>query len=72
MVLHAQGGFGMTFNDITNDDTFYTTTSRFVAWLGVFSQDRQILWLSKDDLRVSQRATMSFFVTDTCPLWVVM
>jgi hypothetical protein len=36
MVLHlphSQGGFGVTFNDITKDATFYTTTSRFVAWL---------------------------------------
>ena len=34
MVLHlphADGGFGVTFNDVTKDDAFYTTTSRFVA-----------------------------------------
>ena len=34
MVLHvpnAEGGFGVTFNDITKDAAFYTTTSRFVA-----------------------------------------
>jgi hypothetical protein len=34
MVLHlphAEGGFGVTFNDVTKDDVFYTTTSRFVA-----------------------------------------
>ena len=34
MVLHlphAEGGFGVTVNDITNDAAFYTTTSRFVA-----------------------------------------
>ena len=40
-----------TFNDVTNDDTFYTTTSRFVTWLGAFSQERQGLWLTKDDLQ---------------------
>ena len=37
MVLHlqhAEGGFGVTFNDVTKDAAFYTTTSRFVAWLG--------------------------------------
>ena len=54
MVLHlphADGGFGVTFNDITKDAAFYTTTSRFVAWLGAFSQERQGLWLSKDDLK---------------------
>jgi hypothetical protein len=34
MVLHqphAEGGFGVTFNDVTKDDAFYTTTSRFVS-----------------------------------------
>ena len=56
MVLHlshAQGGFGVTFNDITKDAAFYTTTSRFVAWLGAFSQERQSLWLPKDNLKDS-------------------
>ena len=56
MVLHlshTQGDFGVTFNDITKDVTFYTTTSRFVTWLGVFSLERQRLWLSKDDLKDS-------------------
>ena len=32
---------------------FYTTTSRFVAWIGAFSQERQKLWLPKEDLRDS-------------------
>jgi hypothetical protein len=32
---------------------FYTTTSRFVAWLVSFPQDRKQLWLPKDDLRDS-------------------
>jgi hypothetical protein len=56
MVLHlphAEGGFGVTFNDVTKDAAFYTTTSRFVVWLGAFSQERQELWLPKDDLRDS-------------------
>ena len=38
MVLHlphAEGGFGVTFNCVTKDAAFYTTTSRFVAWIGV-------------------------------------
>ena len=43
----------MQFNDVTTDAAFYTTTSRFVAWLGAFSQERQKLWLPKDDLRDS-------------------
>ena len=47
----GKGGFGVTFNDVTKDATFYTTTSRFVDWFGVFSQERQDLWLSKDDLQ---------------------
>ena len=34
---HAEGGFGVTFNDVTKDAAFYTTASRFVAWLGAFS-----------------------------------
>ncbi len=43
----------MTFNDVTKDDVFYTTTSRFVTWFADFSQARQEFWLSKDDLRDS-------------------
>ena len=43
----------MPFNCVTKDAAFYTTTSRFVAWIGAFSQERQKLWLSKDDLRDS-------------------
>ena len=35
---HAEGGFGVHFNDVTKDAAFYTTTSRFVAWFGAFSQ----------------------------------
>jgi hypothetical protein len=47
MVLHlphAEGGFGVPFNYVTKDAAFYTTTSRFVFWLGVFPQERQELW----------------------------
>ncbi len=54
MVLHlphAEGGFCVTFNDVTKDAAFYTTTSRFVGWLDAFSQERQNLWLPKDDLK---------------------
>jgi hypothetical protein len=47
------GGFGVTFKAVTKDAAFYTTTSRFVAWLGAFSQECQILWLPKDDLQDS-------------------
>jgi len=46
-------GFGVTFNDVTKDDVFYTTTSRFVVCLGPFSRERQDLWLPKDDLQDS-------------------
>ena len=56
MVLHlphAEGGFGVPFNCVTKDAAFYTTTSRFVSWIGAFSQARQELWLPKDDLRDS-------------------
>jgi hypothetical protein len=56
MVLHlphAEGGYRVTFNDVTKDAAFYTTTSRFVSWLGAFSQERQRLWLPKDDLQDS-------------------
>jgi hypothetical protein len=31
---HAEGGFGVTFNDITEDTSFYTSTSRYVSWTG--------------------------------------
>ncbi len=34
----------MTFNDVTKDSTFYTTTKRFVAWFGAFSDPSS--WLS--------------------------
>ncbi len=56
MVLHlphAEGGFGVPFNCVTKDAAFYTTTSRFVAWLGAFPQERQEFWLPKDDLQDS-------------------
>ncbi len=43
----------MTFNDITKDTAFYTTTSHLVSWIGSFSQERQGLWVPKDDLRDS-------------------
>jgi hypothetical protein len=55
--MHAEGGFGVTFNDVTKDAAFYTTTSRFVSWLGDFPQVRQKLWLPKDDLRDSSSWT---------------
>ncbi len=56
MVLHlphAEGGFGVPFNCVTKDVAFYTTTAHFVSWMGAFSQERQRLWLPKDDLRDS-------------------
>ena len=56
MVLHIpddEGGFGVPFNCVTKDAAFYTTTSRLVVWFGVFPQERQKLWLPKDDLRDS-------------------
>ena len=46
MVLHlphAEGGFGVPFNCVTKDAAFYTATSRFVAWIGAFPQERQEL-----------------------------
>jgi hypothetical protein len=48
---HAQGVFGVSSNDLSRDAAFYTTTSRFVAWMGAFSQERQGLWLPKDNLK---------------------
>ncbi len=57
MVFPCHGGlqppFSVTFNCVTKDAAFYTTTSRFVAWIGAFSQERQKLWLPKDDLQDS-------------------
>ena len=49
---HAEGGFGV-LNYVTKDPDFYSTTSRFVSFLGTFSQERQKLWLPKDDLQDS-------------------
>ncbi len=65
MVLHlphTEGGFGVSFNCVTKDDAFYTTTSHFVSWMGAFSQERQKLWLPKDDLRDSS----STVIAPTC------
>ncbi len=59
---HAEGGFGVSFNCVTKDAVFYTTTSRLVAWLGTFPQERQKLWLPKDDLRDSSSWVSSPFV----------
>ncbi len=39
-LTHGEGGFGVTFNDFTKDSGFYTTTSRFVSYLGDFSHVR--------------------------------
>ena len=50
---HVEGVFGVSFNCVTKDAAFYTTTSRFVVWIDVFPQERQELWLSKDNLRDS-------------------
>ena len=43
----------MPFNCVTKDAAFYSTTSRFVSFLGTFSQERQRLWLPADDLQDS-------------------
>jgi hypothetical protein len=39
------------FNDVSRDAAFYTTTARFVVWMGTVSQERQGLWLPKDDIK---------------------
>jgi hypothetical protein len=67
MVLHlnhAEGGSGVTFNDVTKDSAFYTTTSRFVAWLGAFFPERQGLWLPKDDLKDPSSWSSSLLLRD--------
>jgi hypothetical protein len=48
---HVKGGFGESFKDVSRDTVFYTTTVRFVTWMGAFSQERHGLWLPKDDLK---------------------
>jgi hypothetical protein len=56
MVLHlphAEGGFSVSLTALLKMLYFYTTTSRFVVWIGAFPQERQELWLPKDDLRDS-------------------
>jgi hypothetical protein len=50
-LTHTEGGFGVTFHDVTKDSSFYTTTSRFVVCLGAFSQERRVLWLPRYDLK---------------------
>jgi hypothetical protein len=63
---HTEGGFGVTFNDFTKDSVFYTTTSRFVTWFGAFSQERQGLWLPKDNLQdpSSWSSSLHLFLRD--------
>ncbi len=43
----------MLFNRVTKDVDFYTATLRFVPWIDTFPQERQELWLPKDNLRDS-------------------
>ncbi len=45
----------MPFNCVTKDAAFYSTTSRFVSFLGAFSQERQ----PDDDLQDSSSWTSS-------------
>ena len=69
MVLHLphpDGGFGVTLNDITKDDVFYTTTSHFVVCLRVFSQERQGVWLPKDDLKDTDSWSSGVRVRPVC------
>jgi hypothetical protein len=33
---HAEGSYGVIFNDVTNVAAFYTITSRFVSWFWTF------------------------------------
>jgi hypothetical protein len=56
---HSEGGFGVTFNDVTKDAAFYSTTSCFVTWMGVFSQTRQELWLSVSRQAIVKRTWKS-------------
>ena len=56
---HDEGGFGVPFNCVSKDAAFYATTSRFVSFLGAFSQERQRLWLPDDDLQDSSSWTSS-------------
>ena len=52
----AEGGYGVTFNDITKDGVLY----RYITLCGLvwpFSQERQGLWLPKDDLRDSSSSS---------------
>ena len=39
----------MTFNDITKDVAFYTSTSRFVAWLGTFPKYPHPSFMPQDE-----------------------
>jgi tRNA(Arg) A34 adenosine deaminase TadA len=55
---HAEGGFGVTLNDITKHATFYTTTSRFVPCLGASPRNVRVcgLWLPMDALQDPSRS----------------
>jgi hypothetical protein len=77
MVLHlphAEGGFGVPFNCVTKDTVFYTSTSRFVTWLGAFPQERQELWLHYLKMTFTtrphgHRPRLRFFETFTPRFW---
>ena len=51
MVLHLpheHGGFGITSNAIARKAAFYTTTARFLAFVGSLPSANQPLWIPDD------------------------
>ena len=48
---HAEDGFGVTFNDVTKDASFYTTTSRQVEQLSSCSQQLVVATVEESVLK---------------------
>jgi hypothetical protein len=54
----TEGDFGVTFNAMSKDAVFCTSTSRFVARLGILPQDHRVMWLPQDDLQDSSWSSL--------------
>jgi hypothetical protein len=55
MVLHLpheNGGFGITPNAIARTAAYYTTTARFIAFVGSLPSANQLIWIPDDFLSV--------------------
>jgi hypothetical protein len=55
---HENGGFGITPNTIPRTAAYYTTTARFVAFVGSLPSANQLIWIPDDLTTCSRRAVL--------------